>query len=240
MVVSENEGRIFLTLLRDLLEHGSQLENLRRWLAWQESHEFAGLVDGVQSLPVKSRQELRRALSIGQIESKLWLIDLMRGLVVADRPLSVCVVGGWCGMLPVLLALLKPFPILKVAQVDLDANANTIADRMNSKLVEGHSFRSFGANALEFDYRPYQVIINTSCEHFSVADLAEWIGILPSSRYLFVQSNDYFAGSGHVACHRNMHDFRKTVDVRTLLYCGEYELEKYRRFMVAGITHYNH
>ena len=235
-MVTAEETRLFVPLLRDALDRPGARQDLKRWCQWQGAHELARWVDRVAAVPEDGHYEIRRALSTGQVESKLWMLDLMRGLVAADRPLRVCVVGGWCGLLPMFLRAFRPFPIKSITQFDLDGAANAIAETMNWAPEDPAKFSAVTADALDCAYEGFDVIVNTSCEHFEKPALDRWLKRVPAGRYVFLQSNNFRGEPGHVNCHSNVFRFRESVDLRTYLFLGELPLERYRRFMVVGIS----
>lgn len=238
-VMRSNELRLMLVMARDLMT-GRQssldsLRRLRRWLLWNGQEEHARLIKYFEFLGTEAQGELKRALSSGQIESKLWLIDVLSGILPRDRKYGFVVAGGWVGSLTYLLHQLHPDLVKQVTQLDIEPPVNRIAEGWNAPLCK--KFRAFDRDAIRYEYdQTAEVIVNTSCEHFTAVEMKHWIWSLPASRVVVLQSNDFFGEPGHVNCFHSAFDFRKTIDLRTLLYIGELELEKYKRFMVIGIT----
>ncbi len=238
-VVRTNEIRLMLLMSRDLMtgrQSGIEsLRHLRRWMLWEGKEEYARLIKYFESLGTEAHGELKRGLSTGQIESKLWLIDILRGILPRDRAYRFAVIGGWLGVLPYLLHQLQPELVSQVVQLDLNPDVNRIAKGWNVPL--GENFTALDKDALLYEYEDQpEIVVNTSCEHFTQKELGLWLRRLPAGRVVALQSNDFFDEPGHVNCYHNVFDFRKSLELQTYLFTGEMQFEKYRRHMVIGIT----
>jgi hypothetical protein len=235
-----NDTRLMLLMARDLMtgrQSGLEsLRHLRRWMLWEGKEEYARLIKYFETLGTEAHGELRRAFSTGQIESKLWLIDMLSSVIPRDREYKITVIGGWLGVLPYLMHQMHPELVASVQQLDLNPETNRMAEALNAPLAL--NFTALDKDALEHDYDDQpEIIINTSCEHFTAQEIKLWLQRLPAGRIVVLQSNNFFNEPGHVNCHRSVFAFRKSLDLQTYLYTGEMEFEKYTRFMVIGTTH---
>ena len=76
-------------------------------------------------------------------------------------------------------------------------------------------------------------IINTSCEHIHNFD--KWYEKIPNGKLVILQINDFFELEEHVNCVEDLKEFENISPFSTLLYEGELQLEKYKRFMRIGV-----
>ena len=75
-------------------------------------------------------------------------------------------------------------------------------------------------------------IINTSCEH--IENFAEWYDKIPDGKLVVLQSNDFFEVEEHVNCVNSIEEFAVKAPMQNILYSGELEFPKYKRFMLIG------
>ena len=75
-------------------------------------------------------------------------------------------------------------------------------------------------------------IVNTSCEH--IDNFKDWYNLLPESRLIILQSNNYFAIKEHVNCSNNLKEFSSSTPMQKVLYEGELDLGQYTRYMKIG------
>lgn len=194
----------------------------------------------------ESESHFNDAFSIGQIKSKLWLIDHLPnnlGLVF------IC--AGWCGTLANFMFERCPTKFEKIRSFDIDPVCASIADVFNKpEVIDNWKFKASTANIHNIQY-PYQyktqrfngtvvelcempdTIINTSCEH--IENFNEWFNKIPIGKVVVLQSNNYFEIPEHVNCSLNLLEFSSSTPMATVLYEGELDLIKYKRFMKIGI-----
>ena len=75
-------------------------------------------------------------------------------------------------------------------------------------------------------------IINTSCEHIENFD--DWYAKIPDGKLVVLQSNNYYEVEEHVNCVGSIEEFAVKAPMDNILYSGELELPKYKRFMLIG------
>ena len=179
-------------------------------------------------------EELRDAISDGQLLSKNWLVEHMsdlinKGELKADgEKLRVVVLGGWIGLLPLMMFSWE-MPV-SVCSVDLDARSNRIAEKINW----GFDFTTMTMNMYDVDYKKFDVIINTSSEH--IQDIPKWRVGIPKDKFIIVQNNDFEDGDGHVSTVKNSSAFRKLLKLSEVYYEGTKTFPQYSRFMIIGKT----
>jgi hypothetical protein len=193
----------------------------------------------------ESEKGLVDAFSIGQLKSKLWLIEQLptnMGLVF------IC--AGWLGTLANLMFERSRDKFDKIRNFDIDKDCYRIADNINRQwVVDGWQFKAstldilkmnypttyttFRANGTSLDLTEMpDTIINTSCEHIN--EFSKWYEKIPKGVLLVLQSNDYFEIDDHVNCSISLKEFAVQTPMTDVVYQGELELPKYKRFMRIG------
>ncbi len=172
-----------------------------------------------------SKEEMRDALSDGQLVSKQWLLKAMKECPQITYK-NLIVVGGWIGLLA--RALTVQYPNSKVSSADINPGATTVAERV---LV--NTGTAFTADMYTMDYSPYDMVINTSVEH--IPDIKAWSDLIPRNTFIVAQSNSNADIPDHVSVHRNATELRRDLNLGNVLYCEELVFPMYKRFMVLGI-----
>lgn len=186
------------------------------------------------------------AFSLGQLKSKLWLIDHL-----PDNLGTVFICAGWYGTLANFMFERCPTKFEKIRSFDIDPLCAPIADTFNrSWVVDNWKFKASTADIQNIEY-PYQyrtqkfngdfvelyeepdTIINTSCEH--IIDFENWYNKIPFNKLVILQGNNFIEVEEHVNCCVSLSEFTKKSPMNTVLFEGELELPKYKRFMKIGI-----
>lgn len=191
------------------------------------------------------------AFSQGQLESKLWLINML-SKIQPDLG-TVFILGGWYGILPALMFESDKFEIEKIRSFDIDPSCADIADTMNRTpfVLEDWMFKASTADMYDLNYNitnyitkrangtdvdlmdSPDTIINTSCEHLE--KFSDWWDRIPQGKFVVLQSNNFFSAKGHVNCVDDINKFLQKTNFAKILYSGKLELEKYTRFMIIGM-----
>ena len=193
----------------------------------------------------ESESALVDAFSLGQLKSKIWLIDNLPnnlGLVF------IC--AGWYGTLASLMFNKARNKFDKIRNFDIDDSCAAVADTMNRPWVmDGWQFKASTFDITEMSYPTTYVthradgsslivtenpdtIINTSCEH--IDDFKTWYQNIPNNTLVVLQSNNFYDIKEHLNCVNNLEDFKSQTPMNTVLYEGELDLEQYTRFMRIG------
>jgi hypothetical protein len=190
--------------------------------------------------------ELIDAFSIGQLKSKFWLIEHLPpnlGLVF------IC--AGWYGTLARFMFERARDKFTKIRNFDINPECAPIADNMNKFWVTLEW--QFKASTLDISTMTYpaqyltvksngdteeliempDTIINTSCEHIENFD--KWYSDIPAGTIVILQNNNYFEIAEHINCVSTIEEFSKQTPMKEILYEGELDLTKYKRFMKIGI-----
>ncbi len=209
--------------------------------------KFFNFLD-VAPLPV-----LRRALSAGQFQSKLWLRDEMKRVTLPPLR-NTLVLGGWIGLLGPILLHDNYFQVSKLFSIDIDPNCLELADLLNTPwLARNWQFKAITGDATTYDYTnfcahtnqvidgevheidfkvdPVNTILNTSCEHFA---LDSWLPKVAEGTLLILQSNDFEVLDEHIYCHHSLEQFKEELGLRKVLFAGEMTMPSYKRFLIIG------
>ena len=106
------------------------------------------------------------SFSHGQVHSKLWLCEQIEPLIKStDR---ILIHGSWYNTLGFMLNCRKPKYYQEIRGIDIDNDSILIADKINNAWVidEPNVFNEV-ADASVYDSSSYDVIINSSGEHFA-------------------------------------------------------------------------
>jgi hypothetical protein len=231
--VQEQDIRLFFEILRwalrtEIVKDSHLLQHLLHKLGLEGTESFW---HQLRQLSPKELRMLNDAVSLGQIDSKLYLVDALRG-VLPSRTYNVCLVGGWVGIMARLLWWRVPHLLRRVVLLDSDPDAIDLARKINRDLIDDWKLELICADANEFSFgRDFHLIINCACEHFSKTT---WYQRIPHGRLLALESTDFEKAEGHVACVSNISEFRKQYPLDLSLFKGELGLEEYRRFLMVG------
>lgn len=193
---------------------------------------------------------LNDALSKGQIESKMWLINELAK--ITSDPGLIFLLGGWYGILATMMFESKEFENLKIRSFDIDPRCADIADTMNRNpwVIDGWQFKASTADIYKLNYKETiyttqrsdgievelidkaDIVINTSCEHLD--DFDKWFNLIPDNMLVVLQSNNYHEGKDHTNCVDSLEVFKKQAPLTEILYEGKLDLDFYKRFMLIG------
>ena len=188
------------------------------------------------------------ALSHGQLQSKAWALAELTKL---KRSLGlVYIVGGWLGMLPLLMFETK-LAFKKVRSFDIDPKCEPIADQVNIEhVITDWRFKAVTMDMFASNYglnhryhimlpghrKAAQVetcntVINTCCDH--IKGFSRWWGLIPKGKLVVLQNND-FVDHDHVNIVKNTDGILAQAPMSKVLFKGTLALAKYNRFMVIG------
>ncbi len=158
--------------------------------------------------------------------SKEWLIDNVKNHINMFENPKVCVAAGWYGMLA---DRMKIFTNEKVVSFDVDPKCESIGRIMHPNV----HFKTADIQTFNADF--YDVIICTSCEHFSDDILNKFLSSRKKGNCLVVlQSNNYFGIDEHINCKKSLEEFKKSVRIRVLNSLEKRINDKFDRYMLIG------
>ena len=226
---------------------------------WQDDKDIYGrmliltdnlLFNNLRNAVDNHDADLSDALSWGQLKSKRWLVSELEKINEQLGTVFLC--AGWYATLAAMLFQSK-CSIEKIRSFDVDESCVTIADCINSdKVKNGWIFKAITQDIhdISYDIHTWQTwskannrmcypitdspdtIINTSCEH--IENFADWYNKIPDGKLVVLQSNNYYEIEEHVNCVRSIEEFAVKAPMDNILYSGELDLPKYKRFMLIG------
>jgi len=236
------------------LAHDDDLRKLvledNTWKLWPvlERYTDTQFVRAFKSFYVNNIDIDKDCFSRGQLQSKLWLVDKLKRCNVDLGTVFLC--AGWYATLATML-FESNIKLDKVRSFDLDPSCIDIAKIFNKPwLMKDWQFQASLEDIHNINYAMHiynvtrsdgsvqtltdqpDTIINTSCEHIS--NFAEWYDKIPEGKLVVLQSNNFFEVEEHVNCVRSIEEFAVKAPINNILYSGELDLPKYRRFMLIG------
>ena len=193
----------------------------------------------------ETEESLIDAYSIGQLKSKLWLIENL-----PDNLGLVFICAGWYGTLASLMFQNAREKFDKIRSFDIEPECAKVADNLNrSYVIDGWQFKASTIDILDIEYpltyttyrrdmtkvqitEQPNTIINTSCEHIKNFD--SWYTKIPQGILCILQTNDYFEIEDHINCSKSLDNLAEATPMSNVLFEGELPLEKYNRFMRIG------
>jgi len=222
------------------------------WKLWPVLARYSDshLVAAFKSFFVNPALEIdNNCFSRGQLQSKQWLIKILKELDVELGTVFLC--AGWYAILSTLL-FESGLNITKIRSFDVDSSCEKIAEIFNKPwLVDQWKFKAITQDIMDIDYSNHSskswsnsnkkmcyildspdTVVNTSCEH--IGNFEEWYAKIPKGKLVILQSNNYFEISEHINCSADMDSFGETAPMQECLFLGELQLPKYTRFMKIG------
>jgi hypothetical protein len=198
------------------------------------SAHLEALREVLAATPKEAWPRLATAFNEDQIESKLWLVEHMEGVIDPSEH-RIVILGAWYGVLALIMNRVMLRPPAEVLCVDIDAAACALAERLLSILSPRPEIRL--ADMMEIDYTEWSagreaVFINTSCEH--LPDFSGWRRRIPPGARLVLQSNNHEGCPEHVNCVADLAAFERQASLSHTDYRGSLQLRKFQRFMLIG------
>lgn len=165
------------------------------------------------------------SLNENQEKSKNWLVDKSKEYFDLLNNPKICVAAGWYGHLANKLA---KYTDEKVLSFDIDP----ITKKIGQKLYSNVRFKV--EDIKDFEFKNYDVVVCTSCEHLDPKLLDSMIYRTRAGALIILQSNNYFEIEEHINCHKSLDDFDKSIKLNTILYKDTLKLDKYDRYMIIG------
>lgn len=177
------------------------------------------------------------SFSHGQIVSKLWLCEELEPHIKTNS--SVCILGGWHNVLGMLMLSRNEKKYKSITNVDIDADAINVADKITDKWRIDQTVSNVNADANSYQVTQ-DVVINCSVEHFSSQD---WFDNIPKGTLVCIQTCDV-TDSGYpwliAMPNPDMETFLERFPLSEVLFTGEKDIVYpnfgYKRFMMIGIA----
>jgi spermidine synthase len=166
----------------------------------------------------------------GQVNSKVWLVDLLKVKYVNDNA-RIIIYGGWNGVLASIL-FNSSLSIEHITSVDIDPNCEEIANTVNKNYEIAGRFKAVTADMCTY-VEPADIVINTSCEHVTQEQYDQWLNNQSNDTLFVIQSNNYFDLDEHIRCAADLDEFIHMSKIEPY-YRGEFKTPKYTRYMIIG------
>ena len=176
-----------------------------------------------QCFAAVTKEEMRDALSSGQLMSKKWLLYKMSKYLNDNK--NVIVVGGWIGLLARAINALGD---VRADSLDISEHATEVA-----RAVLLNHGAAILADMYDFDYQNYQCVVNTSAEH--IPDIGEWMQLIKPGTLVVVQNNNARHIPEHINCVDSAAELERSLNLSQTLYADELVFPMYTRYMVIGI-----
>lgn len=177
------------------------------------------------------------AFSHGQIQSKVWLCENLEPNL---PPYSqVAIMGSWYNTLGLIMLARNEKKYNLIMGVDKDQESVDVANKITDAWSVGMDYkvRNMCADVEKYDFRSYNVIINTSCEHMSPT----WFSKVQPYQIVCLQSSDMVTDDpGWNISNPNptLGEFKGKYPMSQILFEGEklfdYGHLVYKRFMIIG------
>lgn len=237
-----------LTALKDTPQHIMVI--YRMWDIVPDMPQFLKTYFTVYNHPNFNAKEMMDAFSNGQLNSKLWLIDIVNTLgIPLGKVWTLC---GWIGTLAYLMFMHKDqLSVVSVRSFDIDSTCHELADTMNrAYVVDSWKFKAttMDVNLLQYDDFTYDTVkrdgtvqsvfesadtvINTSCDHMGASN--QWWDNIPVGKLVVLQNNDFFEHDEHSNCCYTIEQFKDNYPMQQILFEGVLDCTIYNRFMLIG------
>jgi len=220
------------------------------WKLWPilERYVDTQFIAAFKNFYVNETEIWNDCFSRGQLQSKLWLVKELSRLDLDLGIVFLC--AGWYATLATML-FESGIKIDRIRSFDIDDSCYSIAETFNKPWVKDEwRFKATTQDIFDIDFNLHtylvkradgstcdltespNTIINTSCEHIENFD--NWYAKIPQGKLVILQSNNYYEVEEHVNCVGSIEEFSTIAPMKDLLYSGELELPKYKRFMLIG------
>lgn len=165
--------------------------------------------------------EMRDAFRINQMQGKAWLLDQIKEV---DRNSTILVVGSWFGFTSYCLYKMG---FKFITETDPDIRLELMSNYLNRENV---NFRHFNKDVNDLDMLPYDLVINTSCEHISNNN---WFNNIPTGKLVLLQSTN-FKCDDHINVVSSVEEM-KSKYLLNYKYANELKFNpQFSRFMLYG------
>ena len=159
-----------------------------------------------------------------QVESKIWLIERLINL---DKKFeNTLFIGGWLGISS--FWSYKKQISNNITNLDLDEDAIKFSTKLNEF---NPGVTSVVGDANTYDYKDYDLVINTSSEHMT----EDWFKKIKKGTTVALQSNDFHDIVEHINTVNNLKELEEKYPMSKILFSGVKDCDRYNRFMLIGI-----
>lgn len=173
------------------------------------------------------------SLSLGQYESKKWIIEELRKINI-QKFQHIEIIGGWFGY-PFIEFLDSFIDIKQIDFYEIDNNCKKVLAQYINNFKPKFKISMFDDYFQRKDLRRRNMIINTSSEHMmDIVKMKSYYKNYPEYPILVIQSNDYTEIKDHINCVESEAELIEKNEIKQVYYSGSYDLPLYKRYMVIG------
>ena len=178
--------------------------------------------------------DIINSVNDNQIASKEWLADKIIPYIEKSNHKRVCLLGGWYGVLGIILK--TKYPDVELVSVDSDDECIILGKNLTAGICK-INFKHEDAldYMLDIDGK-HDIIINTSCEHMEKNDIILMNNLKGKHTIVCLQSNNYHSIQSHINTYDSLNEFVDSLKLSEIFYKEEMEAPggEYNRYMVIG------
>jgi len=160
---------------------------------------------------------------------KDWLIEHTENYIGLKDQFSVCVAGGWFGLMAHKLREHYGDRITKLTSFDRNKQCMEIG----AMLYPDSDIQFEWQTVENFNPSKFDVIVSTSCEHFSDKVLNNFVARKQTNAVVVLQNNNYFALPEHTNCKHSLEEFADSLDLKIIEQL-QMHTNSYTRYMIVG------
>ena len=188
--------------------------------------------NAIRNLPTDERTRGLDAFWSGQLDSKVWLAEMLNQYYKHQLPADIYIFGGWVGVLASILFQSSEFYVNKIYNIDIDPWCESVAKTVNEHNHRINRFQALTLDMAKYEYRTKpDIVINTSTEHISQETYDTWYNNIPTGTTVVIQGNDFFSCNEHIRCSNNLKEFAVMNHALNPIYVGELPTDIYNRYM---------
>jgi hypothetical protein len=198
--------------------------------------EAQGLIRNIDAaLADDARWDFAVSVHPVQVQSKLWLIDELAKWCNLSSS-SFLVLGGWYGILSLLVNWRLAVRPSQMVSLDIDAAACDAGERIVGSLFSNIEYRcgdAMDVNYASLDTDGPVVVVNTVCEHLE--DVPGWWDRIPIGQLVALQSNNWRVCPDHVSAVDSIDEFKRQLPLSETYFEGALNFPTwFDRFMLIG------
>lgn len=160
---------------------------------------------------------------------KNWLVEKTENYISIKDNFSVCIAGGWFGLLAYKLRSKYKDRINDLVSFDRDKTCQ----KVGKKLYPSSNIKFEWQSVENFNPNRFDIICSTSCEHFSDATINAFLSKRKHNAVIVLQSNNYFAIKEHSNCKHSLQEFADSINI-DIIDKMQMHTEAYTRYMIIG------
>jgi len=145
--------------------------------------------------------DLANSFNKTQEESKTWLASYIPNLPTST---NIVVAAGWYGLMAQII-----FHKLRCNVTSFDMNPD--CEKWGIQLFDSIYFQT--SKVEDFNCSKYDIIVSTSCEHFTDEVLNNFLEKRKKHARVYLQSNNFYDDPTHVNCKSSVEEFAASVNL---------------------------